>query len=179
VLDEIRLPPARVRALVRAAWRAARLLPDDDRVANLAARARASALLPELRLRVLRTVDESLRLAPTEDDPTRATSSGGVAMHYEARATWRLDRLAFADEEVPLERIRAEQGEQRLRLTMHVLEAVAAWQRATARSVDPTISAYDRADASVRAAVAETTLDALTDGAWSERPRERQPAPPR
>lgn len=169
VVDDVRLAPSEVRRLVRAAWDAAGLALDETRLTDLATRARTSATLPELRLRVVRTVDESLRLSPTLDEPDRTLGGAGVAMHYEARATWRLDRLVFADDEIALERMRIERNAERMRLTLHLLEIVTTWQRAHARALDPTLPAYERADAAVREVAASTALDALTDGAWSKR----------
>lgn len=170
-IEEARLPSGEVRRVVRAAWRAARLLPEEERLQDLASRARTSATLPELRLRVVRSVDDSLRLSPTSDDPDRTIAASGVGMRYEARATWRLDRLAFADDEVALERLRIERSEQRMRLTFHVLEALSAWQRARLRASDDSLPAFERSDASIREIIAATTLDALTDGAWSDHAR--------
>jgi hypothetical protein len=169
IVDDVRLAPGDVRRLVRAAWDAAGLSLDETRLTDLASRARTSATLPELRLRVVRTVDESLRLSPTLDEPDRTLGGAGVAMHYEARATWRLDRLVFADDEVALERMRLERNAERMRLTLHLLEVLTTWQRAHARALDPTLPAYERADAAVREVAASTALDALTDGAWSKR----------
>ncbi len=71
-------------------------------------RARTSAVLPEVRLRAAKTRDASLRLAPTVDDPYHASLADGDGVFLEAQATFRLNRLIFADEEVPLERLRIE-----------------------------------------------------------------------
>lgn len=166
IVEDVRLAPGAVRRLVVAAWRTARLAPEEERLADLAARARASATLPELRLRVMRTVDETVKATPSGDLVT-TQSGAGVAMHYEARATWRLDRLVFADDEIALERLRSERNAERLRLTLHVLELVTAWQRAHARALDASLSVYERSDAVVREIAAATTLDALTNGEWS------------
>jgi hypothetical protein len=160
----VRLPARLVRETVRAALRANGLGPEQDRLANLAFRARASAALPELRLRVVRGLDQSLRLQPTDADPYRTQATDGASMSYEARATWRLDRLVFADEEVAVERLRAERASERRKLVHHVLEVLAAWQRAR-----PTAngSAEEQEERDARFTAASATLDGLTDGAWS------------
>ena len=46
------------RSCVRAAWRMLGIA-DDSRIDSLASRARSSASLPEVRLRAMRTIDES------------------------------------------------------------------------------------------------------------------------
>ena len=166
---DLSIPPRDLRKLVKAAWKAAGLSPEEARLADLASRARTSAALPELRLKVVRTLDQSLRLTPTDADPYRVQTGDGAGMLYEARATWRLDRLVFADDEVAIERLRVERNEQRLKLTLHVIESVAAWQKAHARATDPTASPDERAEATVKEIVAAAALDALTDGAWSRR----------
>ena len=42
----------------------------------------------------------------TLDDPDRWLQSGGAEFRYEAQATWTLDRLIFADDEIAIERLR-------------------------------------------------------------------------
>jgi len=100
------------------------------RLDALGARARYSSLLPELRLRVLRNSDQALRWIPTTDDPYRITQADGTGLILEASATFRLDRLLFAREELGLERVRLESGGQRLKLEARVLEALLGWFRA-------------------------------------------------
>jgi hypothetical protein len=174
---EVRVSPEQIRGLLRAAWRAARLSPEEERLGDLASRARASALLPELRLRVLRSNDQALRLTPTDGEDTRVQTSGASSMTYEARATFRLDRLVFADEEVAIERLRVERSQQRLRLTRDVLDAIAAWQRAHGKAIEASIGADERAAAQIQAKAAEALLDGLTDGAWSAREKTTRSEP--
>lgn len=123
-----------------------------------------SAALPELRLRVVRGADQSLRFVPTDADPYRAQATDGASMLYEARATWRLDRLVFADEEIAVERLRAERASERRKLLRAVIDAIGAYQRARGA---PAASPEERAERDARLAAASATLDGLTDGAWS------------
>jgi hypothetical protein len=97
---------------------------------SLAARARGSALLPELRLRAVRNTDQALRWVPTTDDPYRVTQADGAGMILEASATFRLDRLLFAHEEVTVERLRLHAGEARLKLEARVQAALLGLFRA-------------------------------------------------
>src|SRR6185295_8786326 len=120
-----------------AACKAAKLDEADARLDALASRARTSALLPELRLRATRAIDESESVAPTEYDPLRRTASGGTSTWLEARATFRLDRLVFADDEIAVERLRAARAAERLRLVTKVLDLLDTWQRARASEGDP------------------------------------------
>jgi hypothetical protein len=165
--------------LLRAAWRAAHLSPEEERLGELASRARASAILPELRLRMLRSNDQALRLTPTEGEDARVQTSGASSMTYEARATFRLDRLIFADEEVAIERLRVERSQQRARLTRDVLEAIGNWQKAHGKANQSLLSSDERAAAQIQEQAAEALLDGLTDGAWSAREKpatRREPA---
>src|SRR5206468_2423172 len=136
----IRVTPDAARGAVRAALRRAHLEAPGARIDDLASRARTSALLPELRLRAMRKVDETQNQAPTEYDPERTTASGGSGLWLEARATWRLDRLVFADDEVALERLRSERIEQQAKVARRVLELLYGWQRALALEADPLAS---------------------------------------
>ncbi len=163
----VRVTPAMARASVEAALRQSRLLDPEARIDAIASRARTSSLLPELRLRVSRLVDEAENLAPTEYDPARRTASGGMSLWLEARATWRLDRLLFADEEIALERLRRERAELQAKLTARVLELLFAWQRAAALSADPGRSPEEHRTATLAAIEAEASLDLLTGGSMT------------
>jgi hypothetical protein len=163
--------PEMARAAVAAALEHAGLAERAARVERVASRARSSSLLPELRLRVTRLVDESQSLAPTEYDPGRITASGGSSLWLEARATWRLDRLVFADEEVALERLREERAQVRDKLAQRVLELLFAWQRARAAEGDPTRLPEESARAGLEAAEAEAAIDVVTGGWLSRRRR--------
>ncbi len=155
------------RSAVRAALRRARLAAPDAALDALGARARASALLPELRMRVLRRADDGQALAPTEYDPTRTTASTGQSLWLEARATWRLDRLVFADDEVAIERLRDQRAEAQAKLVGHVLDLLFAWQRASTAAADPKRTPEERLEATLRRIEAEAALDVTTDGWFS------------
>lgn len=100
------------------------------RLDSLSSRARSSALLPEMRFRVVRNTDQALRWIPTTDDPYRITQADGTGLILEGSATFRLDRLLFANEEIAVERLRGDAGAARLKLTARVLEAVLGLFRA-------------------------------------------------
>jgi hypothetical protein len=136
-----------------------------------ASRARSSAVLPEVRLRVARSRDQSLRYEPTLDDPNRQSLLGGDGTLLEAQATFRLNRLLFADEEVPLERLRIERERLDERLEFRVLARVVAWHRALSRERSP-LDAEARGRAAVERIDAEIELDALTGGWFGERVRQ-------
>ncbi|AUX46706.1 hypothetical protein SOCE26_082150 [Sorangium cellulosum] len=164
----VRVTPEMARAVVDAALRHARLLDPEARIDAITSRARTSSLLPELRLRVSRLVDEAENLAPTEYDPARRTASGGTSLWLEARATWRLDRLVFADDEIALERLRRERAELQAKLMARALELLFAWQRALALSAEPGRSPEEHRAATLSALEAEASLDLLTGG-WVTR----------
>lgn len=155
------------RATVRAALRHARLAALDAPLDVLATRARSSALLPELRLRALRRTDDGQALAPTEYDPTRTTATTGTSLWLEARATWRLDRLVFTDDEVAIERLRDARAEAQTKVVVRVLDLLFAWQRALTALADPKRTPEERTEATLRRVEAETSLDVCTDGWFS------------
>jgi hypothetical protein len=157
------------RACVRAAWRAIGLA-DDAPIDAMASRARTSAALPELRLRAMRTIDESGRITLSDTDPSRYTETGGATNWLEARLTFRLDRLVFADDEVSLERVRLERAEVRARTAAKVLSALFEWQRAWALAQEPTLSSAEHFAAVLRELEASAILDVMTDG-WFGRYR--------
>lgn len=158
-------------ALVRGALKAAIKASGDrevrSRLDDASTRARVSGLVPELRLRIAHVMDEGQSLMPTEYDPERVTATGGTSLWLEGRATFRLDRLVFADEEVAIERLRNEHAKAVRDLTDDVLKAFGDWQRATAVLALEDVEQEVRDRAEVEAAVAEARLDALTDG-WFE-----------
>ncbi len=151
------------RSCVRAALRAIGLA-DDNQLDSVAARARSSAALPELRLRAVRTLGETGRISLSEDDPSRYVASGAATNVLEARVTFRLDRLLFADEEIVVERARLDRSEQRLRITAKVLQALFEWQKAHAMLQDATLSAEERFAAVLREAESGAILDLMTGG---------------
>jgi len=173
--SELALTPRLARSAVAAAWRAAGLGADDERLDAIAARARWAAALPEARLRALRDVDERL-YTEASTDATRLRDSAGANLGLEARLTWRLDRLVYADDEPAFERIRMERHDARSRIAARVLDALFHWQRASlelrwaqsaARDARETIRTRDEVEAGLRVAEAEASLDVLTAGWFS------------
>jgi hypothetical protein len=158
-------------AAVAAALRHARLADPDVRIDALVARARQSAGLPELRLRVLRTADDGQTLSPVSYDPTRIVAVDTIRFWLEARATWRLDRLLFAEEEVTLERMRHDRAEAQAKLTKEVLKLLFEWQRARAAVDNPLLSPEDNLTARLKTIETSAELDVLTEG-WFGRWRE-------
>src|SRR5262249_28762397 len=144
---------------------------------SMASRARTSAALPELRLRAVRTVDESGRITLSDTDPYRYTEAGGATNWLEARLTFRLDRLIFADEEVSLERGRRDRTEVRARTAAKVLQVLFEWQRARALLEEPTLSSAEHFAAVLREIEASAILDVMTDG-WFGRYRASLGPPP-
>jgi hypothetical protein len=155
------------RGAARAACKAARLDEADARLDALASRAKTSALLPELRLRATRAIDETESLTPTEYDPLHHTASGSATTWLEARATFRLDRLVFADDEIAVERQRMARAAERSRLVERVLDLLDAWQRARAAAANPDAEPEAQARAALSVAASEASLDVLTDGWFS------------
>jgi hypothetical protein len=154
---------------VRAALRTHGVSQRRSELEGLATRARFSAALPELRLRAVRSNDESQRLAPTLDDPERYTLTGGNDLLLEASATWKLNRLVFADEEIAVERLALEREKSTEKLSERVLERLFDWHRAlsTLASADP----KRRGRLELDRIEAEVELDVLTGGWFGETAR--------
>jgi hypothetical protein len=159
--------PAAAREAVAAAWRSAGLEATDERVDRMAGRARASAILPETRLRVLRLVDE--RDHPDGSaDTARAYGYTGSNLWLEARLTWRLDRLLYAEDEPTLERVRLERLDARARIAHQVLDALLDWARATLAGATALPGSREELEASLQRGAHEATLDVLTAGWFSQ-----------
>jgi len=160
--------PAFALALVMTAWRLAGLSNIDTAIDDAIHRSRLAGLLPELRLRAMH--DTEARLSVTDDERTEAvrthdSRTGG--MLFEARLTFRFDRLLYGDDEPPLERLRDERRTLRLRVLSLVVEAYGKFLRAEhARNSEPEGS-LEREEAFLRAFEARATLDALTEGAFT------------
>jgi hypothetical protein len=162
--------PQLARKCVAAAWRTAGLGADDARIDALVSRSRASALLPETRLRAMRLWDDASHattLATTDD--TSYYDAIGANLVLEVRLTWRLDRLLYAGDEPTLERVRLERQDARTRVAGRILEALFAWQRATVARGGAAADSPEATEAELRAAEAEATLDVLTGGWFSSR----------
>jgi hypothetical protein len=163
-------PTSLARDCVTAAWRTSGLGVDDARIDSIIARSRASALLPETRVRAMRLFTDAQHttlLATT--DATNYYDAIGANLILEARLTWRLDRLVYAGDEPTLERARLERQEARSRLGTRTLEALFAWERASLDERDPAESAREKRESSLRTAQAAATLDVLTGGWFSTR----------
>ena len=164
---EVRLTPRLARGAIRHALREAGYLSTRSRLSGLAARARSSAALPEVGLRTLHSSGQTLRLTPTTDDPYRYTQAGTSELALEARLTWHLDRLVFADEEVPVERLQHERDAAERHLIDAVLDRLLAWQRGRVRAADLSLDPEQRQTAELEALGAAVELDVLTGGWFS------------
>ena len=174
------LPAGSVRRLLRAALQRNADESVEERLSSLGARARAAAVLPELTLRGARSTDQSLRLSPNGSYVSDYTQTGGAGLIFEARATWKLDRLVFADEELHVERLRIQRERVRERVVELLLKHLFAWQRARGRLLAAldTLGDDERAELEAELDSARAALDVLTDGAFSdELPRIEAPPP--
>jgi len=156
------LTPLVARQVVAAAWRAAGLGADDGRLDAMLTRARWSGLLPEVRLRVVRS---DRRTDATAEDATSDT--WGATQWYEARATFRLDRLLYADEEPQVERLRLDRQEARTRVAAKVMAELSKWVRARAEEAVAPLDSDARLDALLKVMESELTLDVMTGGWFS------------
>jgi hypothetical protein len=161
--------PSLARDTVAAAFVAAGSPEARAHLSSMSARARTSAVLPELFLRVARSTDDSLRLSPTVDNPYQYSALGGAGIWLEGRLVWHLDRLVFDREEVAVERLRREQADSMAKLRAKVLEALFTWQRAVFRARDPKANADELEQAALSQAEQEATLDVLTAGWFTGR----------
>jgi hypothetical protein len=174
---ELALTPRLARSCVTAAWRAAGLGADDARLDAILSRARWSAALPEARLRAVRFEDAQLSL-DTGTDTSRLRDTAGANVGFEARLTWRFDRLIYADDEPSFERIRLEHRDARSRIAAKVLEALFHWQRATLdlRTLPPSqLGTRDEADVLLRVMESEAALDVLTNGWFAAHAGQHRP----
>ena len=163
-------PASLARDCVVAAWRASGLGVDDARIDSIISRSRASALMPETRLRAMRLFTDAAHttlLATT--DATNYYDAIGANLVLEARLTWRLDRLIYAGDEPTLERVRLERQQARSRLGTRTLDALFAWERATLDEQDAPGGGREKREASLRTAQASAALDVLTGGWFSVR----------
>jgi hypothetical protein len=161
------VPPGTLRALVTAAWHTAGL-DRDEALADLASRAKSSALAPELRLRAHRTLSYGARIFSADTLADHTTLSDGTETFLEARLTWRLDRLVFADEEVAIERVKLDRAELKQRLASRIVELTITWSRARRASTNVDLLPQEREEAAMVALEAVLALDAFTGGAATE-----------
>lgn len=163
---ELGLTSKFARRTVLAAWKAAGLGVDDARLDAIVSRARVAALLPEARFRAthLRNERASTQSVPEE---SQYYDSAGANLGLEARLTWRLDRLLYADDEPAFERMRLDRAEARMRIAKSTLEALFVWQRARIDLGRSEAGSRDETEIWLRIAEAEATLDTLTNGWFS------------
>jgi hypothetical protein len=164
------VPPAFARDCVSAALQTSGLGVDDARIDALVSRARASAWLPETRMRAMRLWDSAnnaTTLATT--DTANFYDAVGANLVLELRLTWRLDRLLYAGDEGTLERVRLERLDARTRLATRTLEVLFTWERATLEARQATSGSPEEQSARLRASEAQATLDVMTAGWFSAR----------
>jgi hypothetical protein len=170
------ITPGVTRQAVQAAWRNLGLGVDDSRIDAMITRARESAALPETRLRIMKVFDDSSQVGVIPTD-TSTYDIAGANLYLEARFTWRLDRLLYADDEPTLERTRIERHDARERVSTKVIDVLFQWQRAIIAKRGALAASKELIDATLRMAEAEAALDVLTGGwfgAWlAEHPPER------
>ena len=172
--------PGFARGCVTAALRASGLGDGDAAIDALVARARASAWLPETRMRATTLLDDAAHattLAST--DGTNYYQAVGSDLVLELSLTWRLDRLAYTGDEAALERVRMMRQRARSRVAARILELLFAWRRASLDEADAPKGTREELDAWLHASEEEAKLDVLTDGWFSRRkneaPVERDP----
>src|SRR5690606_9595597 len=87
------------------------------------------------------------------------------------RATWNLDRLVFASEELRVEHLRQQHAEAMDRLVLGVLKHLFVWQRARARLAAGDLDPESELALALDAFEAELALDVLTEGFFSRHRR--------
>ncbi|HEY8091515.1 MAG TPA: hypothetical protein VIF09_26805 [Polyangiaceae bacterium] len=153
------------RDCVNAALTASGLGVDDGRIDALIGRARASAWLPETRLRGMRLWQDAAHTTTvTTTDSTNLYDAVGANLVLEMRLTWRLDRLLYAGDEATLERVRLERLDARTRLATRTLEVLFTWERAVLDSRQAAAGSPEERAARLRVTEAAATLDVLTAG---------------
>jgi hypothetical protein len=101
------------------------------------------------------------------DDPYRYLRGGDEELVVEARLTWRLDRLVFADDEVGIERVRRQDRAERAEWVLKVVLVLLHWHRSELKAMNADLLPEERAEAELDAFEAETTLDVMTGGWFS------------
>ncbi|CAN5185408.1 hypothetical protein BH09MYX1_BH09MYX1_56940 [soil metagenome] len=151
------------RQAVLRAWVAAGLA-GDDQLDGMARRARWSALLPEVRFRMLRSDRQT---DVTGGDGVRTDGTYGATEWYEVRVGLHLDRLVFADEELAIERIRVDREHEREQLAGKVVAELGRFARARLDEADPGEDDHAHLEALVRELESAMMLDVLTGGWFS------------
>ena len=175
---EFRVSSFFARRVVRQSLRAGGFLGHTSRLRSLRARSRTSAILPDLDFSAARTTEESLRLAPTLQDPYRYTQAGGTQLTLKARASWRLQRFIFAQEELQVERLRQRWAAARRARIRRVIKVLFQWQRAWITASDEEVSERQRWVATLDALEKEAELDVLTGGWFARYAPSRRPRLP-
>jgi hypothetical protein len=150
----------------RIAVKTAGLTESDAEIERMATRARASALLPEVRV-----MAKGISAGPRDyisDTGTVATSYFGPSYSIEGSLTFHFERLAYSGQEARLERLRLERIEARARITQRVIDEIARWSKATAEERDSPDGTDQKADATARRVAAQMALDVWTAGWFSE-----------
>ncbi len=161
-------PPRLARDCVVAALRTSGLGVDDAKLDDLVARSRASAWLPETRMRAMRLWnDASHTTTAVSTDTSSVYDAVGANLVVELRLTWRFDRLLYAGDEPNIERLRLERQDARTRVATHVLEVLFTWQRMKVAAAEAPEGSRERGEAHLRVAEAMATLDVLTGGWFS------------
>jgi hypothetical protein len=124
-------------------------------------------------MRLWSDADHVTTLATT--DTPNFYDAVGANLVLELRLTWRFDRLLYSGEESAIERVRLERQDARARLATHVLEVLFGWQRAVVQAREAIVGTREDAEARLRIAETEGTLDVLTAGWFSHRD---DPPPP-
>ena len=159
------IAPSLARACVAAALRSSGLGVDDARIDAMIARARASAWLPETRMRAMRLMTDAAHATTlTTTDGTTYYDAVGANLVLELRLTWRLDRLLFAGDETAFERTRLERENARSRLAERTLEVLFAWRRAGLEADGGAPGSPEELQSRLRESEALATLDVLTSG---------------
>jgi hypothetical protein len=150
-----------IQRLLDGALRTSGLAQALERLSSLAARQRNAALLPTVMLRAGRNAD--LRATSTTDDlgTTNEDATTAARVYYEARLTFRLDRVAAGDDEATLERLRQDLIAQRTKLFREVIGELNRRNRAL-RILQATDDTTVREEALDDATAANATLFALT-----------------
>ena len=150
----------------RIAVKTSGLTESDIEIERMATRARASALLPEVRV-----MAKGISAGPRDyisDTGSVATSYYGPSYSVEASMTFHLERLAYSGQEARLERLRLERVEARTRITQKVIDEIARWSKATAEERDSPDGTDQHAEATARRVAAQMALDVWTAGWFSE-----------
>jgi hypothetical protein len=157
---------AQAPAILQAAWRTAGTTESSWDLSDMARRSRVSGLVPELHLRAMRVQDTTARV-DTRSDTAKASGTVGEDLWLEARLSFRLDRLVYADEETGLHRLRLEVLQGKRLVTQRVIELLQKVLRAQADAEASVDGSPEGRDAQEQLTEHGLALDLLTDGFYS------------